>query len=93
MDDASAGAMYESAPEYQVLDDAGWPQEMESDQYTDANYAMHAPERVEVKAIGEWNTTRIVVQNPHVEHWLNGVKVLEYELWDEDWKARKAAGK
>ena len=85
--------IYELAPEYQVMDDQGWPQPMEPNQYTAANYAMHAPEGATVKPAGEWNSTRIIVNYPHVEHWLNGKKVVDYELGSDDWKARKAAGK
>src|SRR2546430_13159831 len=33
-----------------------------------------------------WNRTRIVVRGTHVEHWLNGRKVVEYELRSADWK-------
>ncbi|MEQ9097852.1 MAG: DUF1080 domain-containing protein [Imperialibacter sp.] len=85
--------IYESAPEYQVMDDKGWPQQMKPNQYTAANYAMHAPIGTEVKPAGEWNTTRITVNYPHVEHWLNGVKVVEYDFGSEDWENRKASGK
>lgn len=86
-------AIYQSGPEYQLLDDKGWPDPLDTDQYSGANYAMNAPEGAEVKPIEEWNTTRIIVNGPHVEHWLNDKKVVEYELWSDDWKARKEAGK
>jgi len=89
----SSHPIYESAPEYQVMDDKGWPEKMKPNQYTAANYAMHAPIGAKVKPVGEWNATRIIVQYPHVEHWLNGVKVLEYEFGSEDWEKRKASGK
>ena len=42
---------------------------------------------------GEWNSSRIVFDNGHVEHWLNGVKILEFEAWTDDWFARKHSGK
>ena len=46
-----------------------------------------------VKPAGEWNSTRIIVSGAHVEHWLNGQKVVDYELWSPDWKAKVAASK
>ncbi|MEP0712032.1 MAG: DUF1080 domain-containing protein, partial [Algoriphagus sp.] len=54
---------------------------------------MYAPEGAEVWPVGEWNSTKIIVQYPNVEHWLNGKKVVGYEFGSEDWKSRKAAGK
>lgn len=86
-------AIYESGPEYQLLDDKGWPTKLEKYQYSGANYAMHNPQNAKVKPINEWNTTRIIVNGTHVEHWLNGTKVVEYELWSDDWYKRKKKGK
>jgi hypothetical protein len=84
---------YETGPEYQLIDDVNFPEPLEEWQKTGANYAMHVAENKELKPAGEWNTTRILVDHGHVEHWLNGRKVLEYELWSDDWKALVAAGK
>ncbi len=86
-------AIYESGPEYQLIDDKGWPEKLEDWQLSGANYGMNPPEGAQVKPIDEWNTTQIIVKNPHVEHWLNGKKVVEYDLWSDDWKIRKASGK
>ena len=86
-------AIYESGPEYQLLDDNGWPEKLHDDQYSGANYAMHTPKNAVVKKLDEWNQTRIIVDGTHVQHYLNGIKVVDYYLWDADWKARKENGK
>ncbi|MDC1105196.1 DUF1080 domain-containing protein [Prolixibacteraceae bacterium] len=86
VNDKVEDAIYKTAPEYQLLDDVGWPQKLDASQYTGANYAMNPPIGAAVKPIDEFNSTRIIVDGPHVEHWLNGVKVVEYELWSDRWK-------
>jgi hypothetical protein len=45
------------------------------------------------KAAGEWNSVRLLVQGNHVEHWLNGTKIVEYELGSDEWKKLVAASK
>jgi hypothetical protein len=85
--------IYASAPEYQLIDDHGWPDKLEDWQKSGANYAMNPPKKVVSKPVGEWNTTRIVVNRGKVEHWLNGVKVVSYELWTPEWQKLKTEGK
>lgn len=46
-----------------------------------------------LKPVGEWNHSRVLVQGNHVEHWLNGKKVLEYELGSPEVKAAVAKSK
>lgn len=86
-------AAYMTGPEYQLIDDKGFPEKLEDWQKTGANYAMNSAPDAAPNPVGEWNNTRVVVLNGHVEHWLNGKKILEYELWSDKWKAEKANGK
>jgi hypothetical protein len=58
-----------------------------------ANYALHAPTPGVVKPANEWNAARLVVNGNHVEYWLNGVRVVEYELGSADWETRRKASK
>jgi hypothetical protein len=46
-----------------------------------------------VKPAGEWNAVRLIVNGNHVEHWLNGVKIVDYELGGRDWSQRVAGSK
>lgn len=64
--------------EYQMIDDTLAHDAQSS---TASFYLVVAPnEKKKVKPFGEWNHSRVLVQGNHVEHWLNGAKVLEYEL-------------
>jgi hypothetical protein len=86
---------YVTGPEYQLIDDFGFPEPLEDWQKTAADYAMHVPDtsKTIIKPAGEWNTSKIVFDNGHVEHWLNGEKVLEFEAWTDDWFEKKNSGK
>jgi hypothetical protein len=84
---------YLSGPEYQMLDDTGYPGKVEEWQKTGSNYGMHAANDANPQPIGEWNKSAIVVNQNHVEHWLNGKKVVAYELGSTDWNERKATSK
>ena len=58
-----------------------------------ANYGLHAPVEDVTRPVGDWNQARIVVRGPRVEHWMNGVKIVEYELWTDEWRALVAKTK
>jgi 3-keto-disaccharide hydrolase len=85
--------IYWSGPEYQLLDDANAPDGKNRFTSAGSDYAVYPSPAGIVKPAGEWNTTRIVVHGNHVEHWLNGQKLLEYELHSPDWAARVAKSK
>lgn len=85
---------FETGPEYQMIDDEGWDGELEDWQETGADYAMNvASKDKKVKPIGEWNSSKIVYNNGHVEHWLNGDKVVDFEVGTDEWNKEKAEGK
>jgi hypothetical protein len=86
---------YVTGPEYQLIDEDNYPGELEEWQKLGVDYAMYLPDLSLKKVFpyGEWNNSKIVFDNGHVEHWLNGVKILEFEAWTDDWHARKNSGK
>ena len=83
---------YYTGPEYQLMDDVGFPNET-PDHLSGSNYGMHAAGKTNLKTTNEWNTSKLIVNQNHVEHWLNGDKVVEYELNSPEWLALKKAGK
>ncbi len=83
--------------EFQLLDDARHPDAKlgrDGNRRIGSLYDLiAAPTTKPARAIGEWNTARIVAGATRVEHWLNGEKVLEYERGSPDFRARVAASK
>ena len=72
--------------EYQVLDDAtlkgepGWEKSSFG-----SFYLVYAPDKDKKQSpFGEWNECRVIVDGDHVEHWLNGDKILEYQLGTDE---------
>ena len=85
--------VWRTGPEMQVLDngqhiDGGNP-------LTSAGscYALYAPSEDVTAPVGLWNRVRLVVRGNHVEHWLNDIKVVEYEINSPDWRKRYEASK
>jgi hypothetical protein len=67
--------------EYQVLDDVLHPDNQIASHRAGALYDIVAPSAAKgLRPVGEWNSARIVLRGNHGEHWLNGVKVLEFDL-------------
>ena len=67
--------------EYQALDDnAEMYKDLKPSQFTGSLYDMYAPQNVHLNPIGEFNHSRILLNGNHGEHWLNGVKVVDYNF-------------
>jgi cytochrome c len=89
----SDGPIWHSAPEMQILDDDGHPDGRIPSHRAGANYDLQVPKYTVTKPVGEFNTARILSQNGHIEHWLNGRKIAEYEHGSAEWRALVKASK
>lgn len=80
--------------EYQLIDDGGHSDSTHPKRQTGSFYDVLPPAADKpLKKPGEWNNSRIVVRGQLVEHWLNGKKILTYELGSPEVKAGLAASK
>jgi hypothetical protein len=67
--------------EYQIIDDERHADaKIGLERQTASFYDVLPPSNRKVQPAGRWNQSRVVVNAPTVEHWLNGAKVLSYEL-------------
>lgn len=81
-------AIYWSAPEFQLLDNENHPdaERGENGNRKSASlYDLLPADPQNANPYGEWNSAKIVVDGSHVEHWQNGSKVLEFEMWTPEW--------
>lgn len=82
--------------EYQILDDEKHPDAklgVAGNRTCAGLYDLIAPVNKRFNGVGEWNKARIIVKDNHVEHWLNGFKVVEYERATQLWRALVAYSK
>ena len=78
--------IWNTAPEMQVLDNQKHPDRKDITHQAGANYDLIKCSKDVTKPVGEYNHVKLVVNNKKVEHWLNGVKVLEYTLLSPEWE-------
>jgi hypothetical protein len=85
---------WQTGPEYQILDDKGADEAPDSAHSAGAMFDLYPAAAGKIaKTAGEFNQARIRLQDDVVQHWLNGVKVVEARLTGDEWKNRIAASK
>lgn len=84
---------WSTGPEFQILHNAGHNDGKLPITSAGSNFAVNEPIKDVTKPIDEWNAIRLIARGNHIEHWMNGVKLLEYEIGSPDWEARVKASK
>jgi len=80
--------------EYQMLDDDAYRAQLKPRGMTGSLYEIYEPlDSKPLRPVGEFNHSRIVVRGQHVEHWLNGQRIVSAEVGSPDWLERVAASK
>lgn len=85
--------VWQTGPEMQVLDNAAHPDAKIIKHRAGDLYDLIECDYMIVKSANEWNQVRLIINKGKVEHWLNGRKVVAYELWTDDWKKMVANSK
>lgn len=87
VEDQKYAEPYFTGPEMQILDDERHPdaKQNENKRIAGSNYDLYTPSS-KAKPAGEWNSIRLRVENGKVEHYMNGKKVVEYQLGSDQWK-------
>ena len=81
---------WQTGPEIQIIDNEKHPdakQGKNGNRQAGTNYDLIPLATPAVNPVGQFNTVRVLVNNGHVEQWLNGKKVVTYDLWSPEWEA------
>jgi len=86
---------YYSGPEYQIIDDIGFPGGVGPFNSTGADYAMTPADTMQklLYPVGSWNSSRIIYDQGKVIHYLNGKKIVEFTAWNDEWTGKVADSK
>jgi len=86
-------AIYWSAVECQLLDNVKADDNKKPNHLAGSAYDLFAAPAEATKPAGQWNQLRIVAKGNHVEHWMNGQKVVSYDVGTPEWEAALKASK
>ncbi len=85
--------VWQSGPEYQILDNTAHLDGLNTLASAGACYAVFAPAKDVTRPVGQWNQTRILAMGKHVEHWMNGERLLQYDVGGNRWQAHVKTSK
>lgn len=85
--------VWQTGPEMQILDNTCHPDTRFPTHRAGDLYDMIECKYVTVNPAGEWNKIRLVNNKGHVEHWLNGYKVVDFQMGNDQWKEMIANSK
>ena len=92
-EDPKYNATYTTGPEMQVLDNDGHPDAKITKHRAGDLYDLIKSRVENVKPVGEWNTSEIILNNGSLELIQNGESVVKTTMWDENWKTLVAGSK
>jgi len=84
---------WKTGPEMQVLDNKKHKDGASPLTSAGSCYALYPVPKDVTRPVGQWNEARLLVDSGHVEHWLNGEKLVSYEKGSDDWNAKVAGSK
>jgi len=85
-EDAKYPRIHHTGPEFQIIDDVNYPVLLLENQKTGSCSDVLPPKHLNSNPPGSWNKTTIKVIDGHVEHWLNGIKILDFNMNSRKWK-------
>jgi len=77
---------WQTGPEMQILDNACHPDAKINKHRAGDFYEVVASSKETARPAREWNTIRIVAKGNKIEHWQNGVKIIDLEMGTDEWK-------
>lgn len=92
-EDPKFSATYITGPEFQVIDNVGYPGKLDAKQKAASLYDLIPCDPSMIKPAGEWNTSVIRFKNKKLEFIVNGQKAISTTLWDENWERMVSGSK
>jgi len=87
------GATWYTGPEFQLLDNTGYPEKLQPKQLAGSLFDLTACPPENIKPTGEWNSSEIILEKAKLVFIVNGKKVVETTLWNDEWNKMVSGSK